>query len=119
MDGVDHSDQYRERGSGFTSKAQKRCKKAYFAIIDFIILNTFFAWNMSVPEVEYHSPLKRNEANTAFVEGLISFVDFVGLESPSTLTSNPYVLDIEGHSPMPVYERKKCSVHYVNLSKDG
>lgn len=43
MGSVDHSDQYRERGAGFATKAHyKKCyKKAYFAIINFMTLNAF------------------------------------------------------------------------------
>ena len=53
MGGVDRSDQYRERGSGFASKShyKKWYKKAYFAVMDFMVLNSYFAWNMSAPDV--------------------------------------------------------------------
>ena len=49
MYGVDRGDQYRECGGGFAKKAhyKKWCKKTYFAVLDFILLNGFFAWNTS------------------------------------------------------------------------
>ena len=49
MGGVDRGDQYREHGAAFASKAhfKKWYKKSYFAIADFMTLNSFFAWNMS------------------------------------------------------------------------
>ena len=63
MDAADHSAQYRERGSGFACKAhdKKWYKKAYFAILDFMVLNAFFAWNMSVVDpFNRHAPLPIN-----------------------------------------------------------
>ena len=48
MDGVDRSDQYRECGSGFASKAHyKVLQEVFFAILDFMVLNAFFALYMS------------------------------------------------------------------------
>lgn len=104
MDGVDHSNQSRERGNGFASKAhnKKWYTKACFAIINFMTLNAFFAWNMLVPKVECCFTLKRSEFYEAFPEELITFVGVFDVENPAKQTSNPLMLYIDGHSPMTV-----------------
>ena len=52
MGGVDRGDQTRLMGAGFATKAhyKKWYKKAFFAILDFMLLNSFTAWNMAVAE---------------------------------------------------------------------
>ena len=52
MDAVDRGDQYREMGAGFASKShyKKWYKKAVFAVYDFMLLNSFFAWNMAAED---------------------------------------------------------------------
>ena len=52
MGGVDRGDQYRELGAGFATKAhyKKWYKKAFFAVLDFMLLNSFFAWNMAAED---------------------------------------------------------------------
>ena len=49
MHAVDRGDQYRELGADFASKShyKKWYKKAFFAVLDFMLLNSFFAWNMA------------------------------------------------------------------------
>ena len=63
MGAVDRCDQYQERGAGFAAKShyQKWYKKTYMAILDFMLVNSFFAWNMSVPEVEGRMKVTRHE----------------------------------------------------------
>ena len=48
MGGVDRGDQHRETGAGFCRKAhfKKWYKKSFFAICDFMLLNSFIAWNI-------------------------------------------------------------------------
>ena len=69
MDAVDRSDQYSERGARFASKShnKKWYKKAFFAILDFMVLNSFFAWNMSAEEIEDRFHVKRSDYYAALV----------------------------------------------------
>ena len=52
MGGIDRGDQCRETGAGFCRKAhfKKWYKKSYFAICDFMLLNSFIAWNIAAGE---------------------------------------------------------------------
>ena len=49
MGGVDRGDQCRLMGAGFAKKAhyKKWYKKSFFAILDFMLLNGYIAWNMA------------------------------------------------------------------------
>ena len=50
--GVDYGDQYQEIGAGFASKShyKKWHKHVFFGICDFMLLNSYFAWNMSLTD---------------------------------------------------------------------
>ena len=52
MDGVDRGDQSRECGAGFAAKAhyKKWYKKGDMAVQDFMLLNSFYAWNMAAAD---------------------------------------------------------------------
>lgn len=78
--GVDYSDQYRERGSGFTTKAhcKRWYKKAYFTILDFIVLNSFFAWNVSTPEIKGRMKVRRKDFYPALSKEMIDYIDETG-----------------------------------------
>ena len=79
MYGVDRGDQYRECGGGFAKKAhyKKWYKKAYFAVLDFMLLNGFFAWNMSAkenPNLE-RMKVKKSAFYAAVAEEMIAFTE--------------------------------------------
>ena len=78
MGGVDRGDQYRELGAGFTTKAhfKKWYKKAFFAVLDFMTLNSFFAWNMAAENpILNRFPLKKHEYYSALAEELCRYKD--------------------------------------------
>ena len=107
MDAVDRSDQYRQRGSGFACKAhyKKWYKKAYFAILDFMVLNAFFAWNMSVSEVESRLKVKRSDFYAVLAEELLDFVDNVEGEDSDNHAKAPTVDPLNGNVPLPINHR--------------
>ena len=111
MDAVDRNDQYQERGSGFASKShyKKWYKKAFFGIIDFMVLNSFFAWNMSIGEVENRLRITRAEVFAALSKEMIGYVDAQG-EDVGTQVS--LIDDVHGHVPIPAnhHERLRCAV---------
>ena len=53
MNGVDRGDQSRECGAGFAAKAhyKKWYKKGDMAVQDFMLLNSFYAWNMAAADL--------------------------------------------------------------------
>ena len=53
MDDVDRGNKYQYMSDGFASKAyyKKWYEKAYFAILDFMMLNAFFSWNMPAEDM--------------------------------------------------------------------
>lgn len=63
MDATDQSDYYRQRGAGFAANAhyKKWYKNVHLVILNFMILDAFFAWNMSVSEVEARLRVKSKE----------------------------------------------------------
>jgi hypothetical protein len=78
MDGVDCGDQYRECGSGFAKKAhfKKWYKKAYFAVLDFMLLNGFFTWNMAAENPDLHRlKVKKHQFYAALAKEMIAYVD--------------------------------------------
>ena len=92
MDAVDRGDQYREGGGGFASKAhyKKWYKKAYFAVLDFMLLNAFFAWNMAAEDSSLNRlKVKKFEFYAAVAEEMISYVDSTNSRrDPSTERSS-------------------------------
>ena len=118
MDGVDRGDQYRETGSGFATKAhyKKWYKKAYFAILDFMILNAFFAWNMSAEEEPTLNrwKVKKWQFNAALAEEMIAYVDTEQSEDANRREAGTSTDDIptDRHTPMPAVasERNRCMV---------
>ena len=78
MDGVDRGDQYREMGGGFAKKShyKKWYKKAYFAVLDFMVLNSFFAWNMSAENPDLaRLKVKKWQYYAALAEEMIGYSD--------------------------------------------
>jgi len=79
MGGVDRGDQQRETGAGFCRKAhfKKWYKKSFMAICDFMLLNSFIAWNMAAGE--RHSKKKRllkSDFNAVVAEEMLAFTEF-------------------------------------------
>ena len=77
MGGVDKGDQLRAHGGGFAKKAhyKKWYKKAYFAVLDCMLMNSYIAWNESVKERGVHNrlPLSRDKFYTHVAESLLNF----------------------------------------------
>ena len=76
MGGVDRGDQMRERGAGFCRKAhfKKWYKKSFFAILDFMLLNSHIAWEMAskVRKARIHSQ-QRCDFYACVAEELMNF----------------------------------------------
>ena len=112
MDGVDRGDQYRECGGGFAKKAhyKKWYKKAYFAVLDFMLLNGFFAWNMSAkedPNLE-RMKVKKSAFYAAVVEEMIVFTKddaWVDDKACPTVVLNDHIL-----VPAVALDRRRCIV---------
>ena len=72
MGGVDHGDQYREIGLDFASKSycKKWYKHVFFRICDFMLLNSYFAWNMSLTDsnVKGQHHMKKDQFYAAIAE---------------------------------------------------
>ena len=78
MGGVDRGDQQRETGAGFCRKAhfKKWYKKSFFAICDFMLLNSFIAWNMAAAERRSTKKrLVKSDFNTVVAEEMLVFSD--------------------------------------------
>ena len=93
MDGVDRGDQSRECGAGFAAKAyyKKWYKKGDLAVQDFMILNSFYAWNMAAEDPS----LKRMKLSlwgyyAVAAEEMIVYED-------TEFASGPSGLDLDGN----------------------
>ena len=53
-------------------------QKSYFAVLNFMVLNAYFAWNMSAPDVFGRFEVKRHEFYAAFSEEMLSYIDTHG-----------------------------------------
>ena len=97
MDAVDRGDQYREGGGGFASKAhyKKWYKKAYFAVLDFMLLNAFFAWNMAAKDVSLNRlEVKKFAFYAAVAEEMTLYADGEEIDEDSDSSSEQ-----DGHIP--------------------
>ena len=78
MGGVDRGDQLRETGAGFCRKAHfhKWYKKSFMAIADFMILNSYVAWNMAANE-KYTTikPLRKYNFHAGLAEEMTHFTE--------------------------------------------
>ena len=79
MGGVDRGDQIRETGAGFCRKAhfKKWYKKSFFAICDFMLLNSYIAWNLAAKSRNSYNKreLQKHEFYAAFAEELLCVND--------------------------------------------
>jgi hypothetical protein len=81
MFGVDKGDQYRAAGMGFACKShfKKWYKKALMGVLDFMLLNGFLAWRMSIKytprRVMGRPDLERYEFYAACAQELLETVD--------------------------------------------
>lgn len=94
MDAVDRGDQYREGGGGFASKAhyKKWYKKAYFAVLDFMLLNSFFAWNMAAEDDSLNRlQVKKFAFYAAVAEEMISYKDGEDEDSDSRSVQDGHI----------------------------
>jgi len=79
MFGVDKGDQHRVTGGGFAQKAhyKKWYKKAFMAILDCMLLNTYVAWNMSVDDRRVRQlgrqKVSRHELYWSIAQSLLDF----------------------------------------------
>ena len=78
MGGVDRGDQIRETGAGFCRKAhlKKWNNKSFFVVCDFMLLNSFLAWNLAAKEYKSGKRnIKKCDYYAALAEELIQFSD--------------------------------------------
>ena len=75
-------------------------------------LNAYFAWNLSVSEVEGRFKVTRNAFYAALCEELIAFKDTTGEEDAAALIGLPVCETLGGHRPIPVNhkDRMRCAV---------
>jgi hypothetical protein len=87
-------------------------EQAYFAILDFMHLDSFFAWNMSAEEAENRFKVKRSEYYAVLAEEMIAYVDTTGGEDVGIQVTLPENGRIDGHEPIPANhkERMRCAV---------
>ena len=89
-----------------------------------MLLNSFFAWNMSAEEEENRFKVKRSEYYAALAEEMIAYVDTTGGEDVGIQVTLPENGRIDGHDPLPAThkERMRCAVcklkeKWMNASK--
>jgi hypothetical protein len=77
MKAVDKGDQGRLHMGGFARKAhfQKWYKKSFFAVLDFMLMNSICAWNQSCALIPGRQRFKRFEFFMWVVEDLLKFDD--------------------------------------------
>jgi len=116
MFGVDKGDQIRMHGGGFARKAhfKKWYKKAFFAVLDCMLLNGLIAWNLSCSEHRSNRrPMKRHEFYTWVAECMMNYRDSSLLpRSPEQVRDASLGLCIgrEVHRPVQAPQRSRCVV---------
>jgi Transposase IS4 len=130
MLGVDKSDQMRAAGGGFAAKAhyQKWYKRAYFAILDMMALNSLIAWNLSTRTTSGRSTrqsLKRHEFLWYIAQCMLDFKDKESVASnTATATDNTSGIttadsNMKGHSPMACVEANaRCAVCRLDFNTE-
>jgi hypothetical protein len=128
MFGVDKGDQYRAAGIGFASKShfKKWYKKALMGVLDFMLLNGFMAWRMSIKycarKVPGRPKLERYEFYAACAQELLNTVD----ETVPTDTDNEEATSLTNkrrpqlgdHTPTfcdEIGKNKKCLICNLDL----
>ncbi len=76
-----------------------------------MVLNSFFAWNMSAEEIEDRFHVKRSDYYAALAEELIAYVNNTGSESTgSEDLQSVTVQNVHNPVPAPHKERMRCAV---------
>ena len=106
MGGVDRGDQIRQRGSGFCRKAhfKKWYKKSFFAILDFMLLNSYTAWQMaSNMRKTKINEMRKCDFYACVAEELLSFSHAGEMPSSKDLNENnsTIVKDVNINSHVP------------------
>jgi Transposase IS4 len=75
MGGVDRGDQRRMHLGGFARKAhfKKWYKKAFFAVLDCMLVNAFTAWTLSAKEIRDRASLSRHEFYMYVTHSLLQY----------------------------------------------
>ena len=83
-----------------------------FAVLDFMVLNAYFAWNLPVSEVEGRLKVTRSACYAALCEELIAFEDTTGEEDSAAKTGLPVWETLGRHRHIPVNhkDRMRCAV---------
>ena len=121
MGGVDRGDQHRIVGAGFSNVAhfKKWYKKAFMGVADFLVLQAFTAWNLSVDQIYEHrigdSDVKRKkllkwEFYSVLAEELMMYVDTDGDEVTEGLTNTSINRMMEGHVPALYFDFHKDEI---------
>ncbi len=71
-----------------------------------MVLNSFFAWNMSVAEVGGRLKVKTSGFYAVLAEEMIAFVDNVRGDDIDGHTNIPMVDPLDGHAPLPINHRE-------------
>lgn len=87
-------------------------RKAHFAVLDFIVLNAFCDWNLSVSNVEGQLKVIRGAFYAVLWEELIAFEDTTRGENATAQTDLPVWDLLNGHCPIPLNNRDRivCAV---------
>ena len=76
-----------------------------------MVLNSFFAWNMSAEEIEDRFHVKRSDYYAALVDELIAYVDNTSSKSTgSEYFQSVTVQNVHNPVPAPHKERMRCAV---------
>ena len=118
MFGVDKGGQMRLHGGGFARKAhfQTWYKRSFMATLDFMLLNSLIAWNMSVEEATdlHRAKFSRHDFYTWISEALLQCEDPARRHQREPLSPNVIrdsaSRNSQKHLPGPAKKRSTCQV---------
>ena len=125
MFGVDKGDQMRMHGGGFARKAhfKKWYKKAFFAVMDCMLLNSLIAWNLSCDECRSNRRhLKRHEFYTWVAESMMTHRESSLLpRSPEQVrdATSGLCTGVAVHQAVQAPKRSRCAVCKLDQNFNG
>ena len=121
MFGVDKGDQFRMHGGGFSNKAhfKKWYKKTYLAILDCMLMNAVFAWNMAAKEDAGKRPLMRHDFMLLLAEDMMNYKDErTEIASPAAATTEGAPAWAETHKMEDCPYGERCAVCKLEFNMD-
>ena len=125
MFGVDKGDQIRLHGGGFARKAhyKKWYKKAFFAVLDCMLLNSLVAWNLAVEREPglYRQKFNRHDFYAWIAETFMTYSDPNAKSPEQVLEATRGLVDARGaHRAVSVPTNTRCVVCKLdnNYSRD-